>query len=106
LKVSLNWLKSLVDLNDIPAGDIIHNLTMSGLEVEEFTDENEKYKGFVVGYVKDKQKHPKADKLSVCTVFDGKNDLQVICGAPNVEAGQKVVFAPESAHLSPKVISG
>jgi phenylalanyl-tRNA synthetase beta chain len=99
LKVSLNWLKSLVDLKDIPAEEIIHNLTMSGLEVEEVSDETKKYKGFVVGYVKEKQKHTKADKLSVCTVFDGKNDLQVICGAPNVEAGQKVVFAPEGTII-------
>jgi phenylalanyl-tRNA synthetase beta chain len=99
LKVSLNWLKSLVDLKDIPAEEIIHNLTMSGLEVEEVSDETKKYKGFVVGYVKEKQKHTKADKLSVCTVFDGKNDLRVICGAPNVEAGQKVVFAPEGTII-------
>jgi phenylalanyl-tRNA synthetase beta chain len=99
LKVSLNWLKSLVDLKDIPAEEIIHKLTMSGLEVEEVTDENRKYEGFIVGFVKEKQKHPKADKLSVCMVSDGKNELQVICGAPNVEAGQKVVFAPEGTVI-------
>jgi phenylalanyl-tRNA synthetase beta chain len=99
LKASLNWLKSLVDLTDISSEDIIHQLTMSGLEVEDVVDENKKYKGFIVGYVKDKQKHPKADKLSVCTVYDGAKDLQVICGAPNVEAGQKVVFAPEGTII-------
>jgi phenylalanyl-tRNA synthetase beta chain len=99
LKVSINWLRSLVDLHDIPAADIIHNLTMAGLEVEDVKDENEIYKGFIVGLVKEKNKHPKADKLSLCTVFDGSNDLQVICGAPNVEAGQKVVFAPEGTVI-------
>jgi phenylalanyl-tRNA synthetase beta chain len=72
---------------------------MAGLEVEDVKDENEIYKGFIVGLVKEKNKHPKADKLSLCTVFDGSNDLQVICGAPNVEAGQKVVFAPEGTVI-------
>jgi len=94
LKVSLNWLKDYINLKGISNNEIISRLTMSGLEVEDFIDEAELYKNFVVGFVKDKNKHPNADKLSLCTVFDGKEDLQVICGAPNVEAGQKVVFAP------------
>lgn len=94
MKVSLNWLKDYVDLKNIKTKDIVEQLTMSGLEVEEFTDENEVYKDFIIGFVKEKNKHPNADKLSVCTVSTGKEELQVICGAPNVEAGQKVVFAP------------
>ncbi len=94
MKVSLNWLKDYINLKGISNNEIISRLTMSGLEVEDFIDEAELYKNFVVGFVKDKNKHPNADKLSLCTVFDGKEDLQVICGAPNVEAGQKVVFAP------------
>ena len=44
--------------------------------------------------LKDKEKHPNADRLSVCKVSDGSESFQVICGAPNVERGQKVVFAP------------
>ncbi|MCM3714988.1 YtpR family tRNA-binding protein [Halalkalibacter oceani] len=48
---------------------------------------------FVVGYVEEKQKHPNADKLNVCQVNVGKETLQIVCGAPNVEAGQKVVVA-------------
>ena len=94
MKISLNWLKDYVDLKGISTDDIVANLTMSGLEVEDVIDQNKVYKDFIVGFVKEKSKHPNADKLSVCKVFDGKNDLQVICGAPNVEAGQKVVFAP------------
>jgi phenylalanyl-tRNA synthetase beta chain len=93
LKLSLNWLKELVNLSEVSNSEIIHMLTMSGLEVEEVTDQNELYKNFVVGLVKEKKKHPNADKLSLCTVSTGENDYQVICGAPNVEAGQKVVFA-------------
>ncbi|WP_027409616.1 YtpR family tRNA-binding protein [Anoxybacteroides tepidamans] len=54
---------------------------------------------FVVGYVKEKQKHPNADKLSVCQVDVGAEVLQIVCGAPNVEAGQKVVVAKIGAVM-------
>ncbi|GGJ67952.1 tRNA-binding protein [Anoxybacillus voinovskiensis] len=54
---------------------------------------------FVVGYVKEKQKHPNADKLSVCQVDVGTEVLQIVCGAPNVEAGQKVVVAKIGAVM-------
>ncbi|MBE0551083.1 MAG: phenylalanine--tRNA ligase subunit beta, partial [Ignavibacterium sp.] len=62
--------------------------------VEDYIDQNKKYSGIIVGLVKDVQKHPNADKLTVCTVYDGKTDLAVVCGAPNVQKGQNVVFAP------------
>lgn len=94
MKISLNWLKQYIDLSNISTKEIVDKLTMSGLEVEDVVDENELYKNFVVAEVKSVIKHPNADKLSVCEVFDGKQNLQVICGAPNVAAGQKVVFAP------------
>ncbi len=94
MKISLNWLKEYIDLSDLSTNEIVDKLTMSGLEVEDVTDENELYKNFIVAEVKSVSKHPNADKLSVCEVFDGKENLQVICGAPNVAAGQKVVFAP------------
>ncbi len=97
MKISLNWLKEYINLDGIPTQDIIAKLTMSGLEVENYIDQNEVYKNFVVGFVKEKSKHPNADKLSLCTVSDGKEDFQVICGAPNVEANQKVVFAKVGA---------
>lgn len=54
---------------------------------------------FVVGYVKEKEKHPNADKLSVCQVDIGTETLQIVCGAPNVEAGQKVVVAKVGAVM-------
>ncbi|MGQ9643369.1 MAG: phenylalanine--tRNA ligase subunit beta, partial [Ignavibacterium sp.] len=94
MKISLNWLKQYIDLSDLTTKDIVDKLTMSGLEVEDVVDENELYKNFIVAEVKSVSKHPNADKLSVCEVFDGKETLQVICGAPNVAADQKVVFAP------------
>lgn len=94
MKISLNWLKEYIDLSDKSTSEIVDKLTMSGLEVEDVVDENELYRNFIVAEVKSVAKHPNADKLSVCEVFDGKEILQVICGAPNVAAGQKVVFAP------------
>ena len=54
---------------------------------------------FVVGYVEEKEKHPDADKLSVCKVNVGDETLQIVCGAPNVEAGQKVVVAKIGAVM-------
>jgi phenylalanyl-tRNA synthetase beta chain len=67
---------------------------MSGLEVEDYVDQNEKYRSIVVGKVKEVKKHPDADRLILCSVFDGKEDLQIVCGAPNVKAGQTVPLAP------------
>jgi len=72
---------------------------MSGLEVEDFEDQSETYKNFVVGLVKEKKKHPNADKLSLCIVSTGDSEYQVICGATNVDAGQKVVFAQIGAVI-------
>ncbi|WP_108306389.1 YtpR family tRNA-binding protein [Metalysinibacillus jejuensis] len=54
---------------------------------------------FVVGHVETKEKHPNADKLNICTVNVGEETLQIVCGAPNVEAGQKVVVAKIGAVM-------
>jgi len=94
LKISLNWIKEYVNLDGISTEEIVEKLTMSGLEVEDYIDQNKKYSGIIVGLVKEVKKHPDADKLTVCSVYDGKTDLQVVCGAPNVKDGQNVVFAP------------
>jgi phenylalanyl-tRNA synthetase beta chain len=93
MKISLNWLKRYVSIDNIPLEEIVNKLTLSGLEVEDVNDQTAKLKNFVVGFVKDKKKHPNADKLSLCTVSTGTEEFQVVCGAPNVEAGQKVIFA-------------
>ena len=93
MKISLNWIKDYINLDGIMTEEIVDKLTMSGLEVESYVDETKKYSGIVVGLVKEVEKHPDADKLTVCTVYDGNSDLKVICGAPNVKKGQNVVFA-------------
>jgi phenylalanyl-tRNA synthetase beta chain len=94
MKISLNWIKDYINLDGISVDEIVEKLTMSGLEVEDVVNQNEIYKNFVVAEVKSVVKHPNADKLSVCEVFDGNKTLQVVCGASNVTANQKVVFAP------------
>lgn len=94
MKISLNWIKEYINLDGISIEEIIDKLTMSGLEVEDVVNQIEIYKNFIIGEVKSVAKHPNADKLSVCEVFDGSNILQVVCGASNVAANQKIVFAP------------
>lgn len=97
MKISLNWLKDYIDLNGITVEEIVDKVTISGLEVEEVEYQAKVFDNFIVGYVKEKVKHPNADKLSLCKIFDGKEDIKVVCGAPNVEEGQKIPFAKVGA---------
>lgn len=93
MKISLNWLKNYIDLSGIPIDEIESALTMVGLEVENVENQEKMFNNFVIGYVKEKNKHPKADKLTVCIVSTGDEEHTVVCGAPNVDAGQKIVLA-------------
>jgi phenylalanyl-tRNA synthetase beta chain len=97
LKISLNWLKDYIDLSGITVEEIVDKITISGLEVEEVEYQARVFDNFIVGFVKEKVKHPNADKLSLCKIFDGKEDIKVVCGAPNVEEGQKIPFAKVGA---------
>ncbi len=97
MKVSLKWLSDYIDLSDISVEEVSEKITKAGLEVDELIDNRKVFQNFVVGYVKEKKKHPNADKLSLCTVNDGTEDFNVVCGAPNVDAGQKIVFAKVGA---------
>ena len=89
MKISLNWLNDYIELKDIPLNEILDKLTYAGLEVEEVEDQAKNYENMVVGYVTEAKKHPNADKLSLCKVSDGKEEYNVVCGAPNVATGQK-----------------
>ncbi|MFA4924802.1 MAG: phenylalanine--tRNA ligase subunit beta, partial [Ignavibacteriaceae bacterium] len=99
MKISLNWLKEYIDLSDISVDEIVSKLTMSGLEVESVENQLEMFKNFIVGFVEEKENHPNADKLSLCIVNNGTEKLKVVCGAPNVAAGQKIVFAQVGAII-------
>jgi phenylalanyl-tRNA synthetase beta chain len=96
--ISLNWLKRYVDLGE-STEDLSAALTSLGFEVEAVDVRGAGLAGVVVGEVKTCAKHPEADKLSVCTVFDGVETVPVVCGASNVAAGQKVLFARVGAEL-------
>jgi phenylalanyl-tRNA synthetase beta chain len=93
MKVSYQWLSEYVDLSGYSAADLAEKLTRSGIEVDVVESRNKGVQNVIVGYVKTQEKHPDADKLSVCTVETGAEDLQIVCGAPNVAAGQKVPVA-------------
>lgn len=104
MKISYNWLKNYIS-TDISAQEAARLLTFSGLEVENI-EKHEKIrgglKGLVIGDVLTCDKHPDADKLSLTTVSIGNGVvLQIVCGAPNVAAGQKVVVATVGTTLYP-----
>ncbi len=99
MKISLNWLNDYIDLSGISVDDICDKLSFAGLEIEEVIDQGKQFENFVVGFVKERKKHPNADKLSVCIVSDGTQDYNVVCGAPNVDAGQKIPFAKVGAVI-------
>ena len=92
MKFTLSWLKEHLDTDATPA-QIAERLTAIGLEVESVTDASAALKDFIVGEVVTAEKHPNADKLRLCSVSDGKDTLQIVCGAPNARAGIKVVLA-------------
>ncbi len=98
--VSLKWLGQYVDIENIAAEELAERITRSGIEVDAIIDRSEGMSNVVVGHVVSKEKHPEADKLNVCLVNVGGEELQqIVCGAPNVEAGQNVIVAMPGAHL-------
>lgn len=105
MKISYNWLKQYIQINQTPE-EISQILTGIGLEVESL----EKVltipgglEGLVVGYVKECVQHPNADRLRVTKVDAGGEELQIVCGATNVAAGQKVVVATVGTTVYPKL---
>ncbi len=102
MKISIDWLKDFVDIEQTPE-ELDHLLTMSGLEVEgleKFESVKGGLIGVVIGEVITCKKHPNADKLSATTVDVGEKDhLPIVCGAPNVAAGQKVLVATVGSVL-------
>lgn len=100
MKVSYQWLAEYVDLGGITPHELAEKLTRSGIEVDAVESRNAGVSNCVIGYVKERSKHPDADRLNVCIVDVGQEeDLQIVCGAPNVAQGQKVVVAMVGAHL-------
>ncbi len=98
MKISHNWLKDYIRFS-IPPSQLAAQLSMLGLEVERYENSGAKYDKFVVGHVLERSKHPNADRLSVCRVDIGGEVVQIVCGAPNVAAGQKVAVGLPGATV-------
>ncbi len=96
--VSYNWLKEFVEFT-LPPQEIADLLTMLGLEVEAMEKRFEGMDEVVVAVVEEKVKHPNADKLSLCKVNNGREILNIVCGAQNFKAGDKVALAQVGAVL-------
>jgi phenylalanyl-tRNA synthetase beta chain len=97
MRVPVSWLRDYVDLS-LPLREIAHRLTMAGLEVTGI-ERTSDWAGIVVGEVVEARPHPGADRLRLVTVEDGKGRHEVVCGAPNVAAGQRIAFASLGAEL-------
>ena len=104
--ISLNWLRDHIELGDLAPAGLAERLTLAGLEAcpEAF--------GVVVGELREVSKHPDADKLVVCRVFDGVGERTVVCGAPNARAGMMTalvtpgVTLPGGTEVKPTAIRG
>ncbi len=92
MKFTWKWLLDHLE-TDKNLSEILETLPKLGLEVASVVNLAEDLKSFISVEIIDLKKHPNADKLNVCTVFDGKNTFNVVCGAPNVKLGMKSVFA-------------
>ena len=117
MQISLEWLNEYVDLSGIEPERIAHELTMSGLEVEEITKTGPQFTNIITAQIKKIDQHPNADKLHLVEVDLGDAVKTVVCGAQNIEAGQIIPYASvgskvlnrktgEQFELTPAVIRG
>ena len=104
MKISINYLKKFVDINDLSAQQIADAITLAGLEVEGLTPLAQG-SNLVIGYVLEEKSHPDSDHLHVCLVDTGNDQRQIVCGAPNVAKGQKVIVALPGSELPAKGIT-
>lgn len=98
MKFSLSWLKTYLD-TDASIDEIVKTLNAIGLEVDTVENPADKLAPFTVAEVLLAEKHPDADKLKVCRVSDGTNEMQIVCGAPNARTGIKVVLGQPGDYV-------
>src|SRR5699024_8579547 len=96
--ISYNWLKEFIDLELTPE-ETAEKLTLIGLEVEEVNEYGSTPDGVIVGEILEVREHPNADRLQLCRVDLGNKTVQIVCGANNVAAGQKVPVATVGTTL-------
>ena len=102
--ISLNWLKQYIDLDGIEINEMENALTMIGQEVEKIEVLGQNLENVVTAQIIEKEMHPDSDHLTICKVDNGKEILQIVCGAPNHKAGDKVVLAQVGAKLAPDFV--
>lgn len=117
MKVSLEWLNDFVDLSEVTPEQIAHELTMSGLEVEEIEKTGAAFTNIITAKIEKIDQHPNADKLHLVTVNTGAGTRTVVCGAQNIQEGQIIPYASvgskvlnrktgEQFELTPAIIRG
>lgn len=97
MRISLNWLNDYVDIKKENPRDMAEKITRAGVNIEKVESSN--LSNLVIGYVEEKTSHPDSDHLNVCKVNLGTESVQIVCGAPNVDKGQKVIVAKVGAIL-------
>ncbi|WP_314341170.1 phenylalanine--tRNA ligase subunit beta [Leptotrichia wadei] len=102
--ISLNWLKQYIDLDGIEINEMENALTMIGQEVEKIEVLGGNLENVITAQIIEKEMHPDSDHLTICKVDNGKEILQIVCGAPNHKAGDKVVMAQVGAKLAPDFV--
>ena len=98
MNVPESWLRSFCN-PPISGRELADRLTMAGIEVEAYEPYGPQFSGVVVGEILSVEKHPNAEKLTICKVHDGASSLQIVCGAANVRAGMKAPLAKVGASL-------
>ncbi len=101
MKISLQWLRALLSsaADNLTSAEVAETLASLGSPVEDIHAMGEGLGDIIVARVEETAKHPNADRLSLCRVFDGEETVDVVCGAPNVKAGSYYPFAPVGATL-------
>ena len=95
-----DWLKSHTDFDkDLNPSEIRQLFTLHSFEVDGYESNDEKFKNIVIGEIKSLKKHPNADALKICEVYDGKNNVQIVCGGSNLFEGQLVALCLEGAKV-------
>ena len=102
MKLPVSWLAEYIDISDLSVQELADRITFAGIEIEGIEEVGVDFTGICAALVKTCDPHPNSDHLHVCTVFDGKEDLQIVCGAPNCRAG----LVTPLAHVGAKVPEG
>ncbi len=99
MHISLNWIKDFVEIPDMSPQDLATRFTLTTAEVEGVQVSGGGLGNVQIVEVLSKKPHPEADKLNLVTFTNGKENLEVVCGAPNVREGMRVYFAPIGTTL-------